>query len=115
MNYETTQDFLNQLDRLTFIKYDNKTLYTLEGFEISYSLELIGVSMPSMPIQFLLKVRKDNVHVTTWGCDGNESVVLSVKWWQKKEWEVYLAESEFASEIKKSLKKEFENLTKTTI
>ena len=81
---ENTQDFLNKLDKLTFIKYENKTLHTAQGFEISYSLQLMEVSMPNMPIQFLFRVKKDNAHVVTWGCDSNESVALSVKWWQKK-------------------------------
>jgi hypothetical protein len=106
-----TQNFLDALDKLTFVKYEDKTLHTAEGFEISYSLELIGVTMPNMPIQFLLKVRKDNTHVETWGCDGNESVVLAVKWWQKKEWDIYLADNESEDEKRKELKKEFKQLT----
>lgn len=109
---ENTQDFLNKLDKLTFIKHEDKTMHTAEGFQISYSLELLGVSMPNMPIQFQFRVRKEGRYVMTWGCDSNESVLLSVRWWQKKEFDIHISESDKESDKRKALRKEFETLTK---
>ena len=31
---KNTKDFLNQLDKLTFVEHEDKTLHTAEGFQI---------------------------------------------------------------------------------
>jgi len=108
---KTTQDFLKGLDKLTFIDHKDKVLYTKEGFEISYELILLESLIDSIPIQFQIRVRKDDTHVTTWGCGSNDDVILCVKWWQRKEWNVYQHNSSERDLKRLNLKNEFEKLT----
>jgi hypothetical protein len=79
-----TQNFLDALDNLTFVKYEDKTLHTAEGFKISYELELMGGAMSKYPIQFTFRVRKGKLYVRGWGCGDNEDNILANIWWQKK-------------------------------
>lgn len=109
---ETTQDLLNGLDKLTFVDYKDKVLYTKEGFEISYSLELMTHALHIMPIQFQLRVRKGDMHIINWGCGSNEDVALCVKWWQKKEWNAYHHKSDEKDLKLLKLKDEFNQLIK---
>ena len=109
---ETIQDFLNRLDKLIFVKSEGKTLHTSEGFEISYTLELMGAGMPTMPIQFQFRVRKEGQYVMTWGCDSNESTLLAVKWWEKKDWDINTLEYDKMDKKKRALVNEFKQLTR---
>jgi hypothetical protein len=79
-----TKKFLDQLDRLTFVSHENKTLQTNEGFEVSYNLELMGGVMTNYPIQFIFRIRKGDVYIATWGCSSNEDNALATSWWLKK-------------------------------
>jgi len=110
---KNTQDFLNQLDRLTFVSEDHKTLHTAEGFQISYSLELMSVVAGNYPIQFLFRVRKDDAYIMTWGCSSNEDNKLAVHWWLKKWYSI--SDREYEDKLVKETlaKKEFEDLTQT--
>jgi hypothetical protein len=36
------QEFLDNLDKLTFVSIDGNTLHTSEGFEISYNLKMMS-------------------------------------------------------------------------
>ena len=107
---KTTQDFLKGLDKLTFVEHKDKVLYTKEGFDISYELVLMDSLIDSMPIQFQVRVRKDDVHVITWGCSSNDDVILCVKWWQSKEWNVYEHNSSERDLKALNLKDEFNQL-----
>jgi len=110
-----TQDFLDQLDRLTFVSNEGKTLHTAQGFQISYSLELMSGVMGNYPIQFVFRVRKDDVYIMTWGCSSNEDNKLATHWWLKKCYAI--SDQEYEEKIvKETLAKiEFENLTKNII
>ena len=105
-----TQDFLNGLDKLTFVKYEDKTLYTKEGFEISYELELMGGALSKYPIQFIFRVRKDSTHIMSWGCEDNDDNIIANIWWQKKESAMHQLKYDNESAKKLELKKEFEKL-----
>ena len=109
---ENTQDFLNKLDKLTFIKHENKTLHTAQGFEISHTIELIGNPNTDYPIQFLFRIRKDDVHVARWGCSSNEDNKLAVHWWLQKYYAISDMEYEEKNIVETLAKIEFENLTK---
>ena len=105
------QDFLNQLDKLTYTKYEDKTLHTEEGFEIYYEIELMGGRLSNYPLQFIFRVRKDDTHVKSWGCDSNEENILANCWWQRKESEVYDSEYAKLSKKKVELLEQFNHLT----
>jgi hypothetical protein len=109
---ENTQDFLNGLDKLTFVDYKDKVLHTKEGFEISYALELMSSALHIMPIQFQVRISKDGVYVMTWGCGDNKDVELCVKWWQKREWDAYTYKSDKKDLKLKELRAQFNQLTK---
>jgi len=79
---ETIQDFLNKLNKLSFTNYEDKTLHTEEGFEISYDIEM--TSMVKLPLQFIFRIRKDNVYVMSWGCSSNDDNSIACNWWQRK-------------------------------
>jgi len=108
-----TQNFLDALDKLTFVKYENKTLQTTQGFQISYTLELMSGTMNNYPIQFLFRVRKDDVHVMSWGCSSNEDNKLATHWWLRKCYAISDLEHENRI-VKEALAKyDFETLTQT--
>ena len=107
-----TQDFLNQLDKLTFVSEEGKTLHTAQGFQISYSLELMSGAMTNYPIQFIFRVRKGDVYVMTWGCSSNEDNKLATHWWLKKAYAINDLEYEDKYVEETLAKIEFENLTK---
>jgi len=105
-----TQDFLNGLDKLTFVKYENKTFYTVEGFEISYEIELNGGAITKYPLQFIFRVRKDNTHVMSWGCESNDDNIISNIWWQKKEAEINKEKYKLEDIKRVKLKNEFNKI-----
>ena len=112
---ENTQDFLNKLDKLTFVSEEGKTLHTAEGYQISYSLELMGSSFGNYPIQFIFRVRKGDVYIETWGCSSNDDNKLAVHWWLNKAYAISDLEYEEKYVMETIAKIEFENLTKTII
>lgn len=108
---KNTQDFLMQLDKLTFVSEEGKTLHTAEGFQISYTIELMGNPNTDYPIQFLFRIRKDDVYIMTWGCSSNADNKLATHWWLRKCYTISDRESE-EKHVKETLaKKEFETLT----
>jgi len=109
---KNTQDFLNQLDKLTFVSEEDKTLHTAEGFQISYTIELMGDVMIDYPIKFLFRVRKNDVYIMTWGCSSNDDNKLATHWWLKKCYAI--SDREYKEKIAKETlaKIEFETLTK---
>ena len=113
---ENTQDFLDKLDRLTFVAEEGKTLHTAEGFDISYSVELMGIgAMGNYPIQFLFRVRKGDAYIMTWGCSSNDDNKLATQWWLKKCYAISDKEYEDKIVVETLAKIEFEKLTQTII
>jgi hypothetical protein len=110
-----TQNFLDALDRLTFVSNEGKTLHTAQGFQVSYTIELMGNVMTNYPIQFLFRVRKDDVYIMTWGCSSNEDNKLATHWWLKKCYAISDREYEEKIVVETLAKIEFENLIKTVI
>lgn len=106
-----TQDFLNGLDKLTFVKYENKTFYTVEGFEISYEIELNGGVITKYPLQFIFRVRKDNMHVMSWGCESNDDNIISNIWWQKKEADITREKYKLEDIKRNDFRNEFNKIT----
>lgn len=107
-----TQDFLNGLDKLTFVKCDDKTLYTEEGFEIKYELELMGGALSKYPIQFIFRIYREGAYVQSWGCSSNEDNIIANIWWQKKE--CAMNDLEYSKKDKKTVenKRLLESLTR---
>jgi hypothetical protein len=105
------QEFLNKLDKLTFVSTDGKTLHTSEGFEISYNLKM-NHPFPNYPIQLLLRICSDGVYITSWGCTSNEDNLIATKWWMDKSNDMILKMHESSSDKEDLLKKMFNQLTK---
>jgi hypothetical protein len=105
---ETIQDFLNKLDKLSFTSYGDKTLHTEEEFEISHNIEI--TSMSSMPLQFIFRIRKENVYVTSWGCSSNDDNSIACNWWQRKITELCNTEYANRSEKQDHFKNQFNKL-----
>lgn len=77
----STQKFVNGLNKMTFIKKEDNTFYTSEGFEVSYELVLLdGLIHKNYPIQFQFHIRKGGVFITRWGCEDNESNAIASAW-----------------------------------
>lgn len=108
-----TQNFIDGLNKLNFVKYENKTFYTAEGFEISYELTLMdGYIRDNYPIQFTFYVRKEGVYVTRWGCESNESNVLAVTWVETTRYKIKDAEYKREDDAKEQALAEFNQLIK---
>ena len=105
------QEFLDNLDKLTFVSIDGNTLHTSEGFEISYNLKMLS-NISNYPIQLLLRICSDGVYVTSWGCTSNEDNLTTTKWWQKKSSDMHNKMFEATCEKEVSLKRKFCQLTK---
>jgi hypothetical protein len=75
-----TQNFLNSLNKLTFIDSDGQSFTTLEGFIVSYEFNIMEVTNKSYPVQILFYVKKDGAHVLTWGCYSNECNTFAGAW-----------------------------------
>ena len=105
------QEFLDNLDKLTFVSIDGNTLHTSEGFEISYNLKMMS-NMSNYPIQLILRICSDGVYITSWGCTSNESNLIATKWWAKKSSDIHKKMYESSSEREASLKRMFIQLTK---
>lgn len=107
---ETTQDFLDKLDKLTYINCEGKTLHTAEGFDVSYEIELMGGKLSKYPLQFIFRVRKNNTHVLSWGCSSNDDNILANCWWQSKVSKVHDLLYDKESKNKSELLNEFKQL-----
>jgi len=105
------QEFLNKLDKLTFVSIDGKTLHTSEGFEISYMLKM-NDHFPNYPIQLLLRICSDGVYITSWGCSSNEDNLIATRWWMDKSNDMMLKMHEASSKKEELLKRMFNQLTK---
>ena len=106
------QQFLDKLDKLTFVSTDGKTLHTSEGFEISYNLKMMMSHPSDYPIQLLLRVCSDGVYITSWGCTSNEDNLIATKWWMDKSNDMILKMHEASSNKEDLLKRMFNQLTK---
>jgi hypothetical protein len=80
MTTNETQTFVNGLNKLNFISYDEKTFLTLEGFEVSFELKIMDTIQKEYPIQFLFYIKKDGLYISSWGCYSNECNSIASKW-----------------------------------
>jgi hypothetical protein len=106
------EDFLNKLDSLTYVREEDNILYTEEGFEIYYEIELMGGRLSKYPLQFIFRVRKDNTHVISWGCSSNEDNIEANCWWQTKVSDIRQIEYDKKDKKREKLKNEFNQLIK---
>lgn len=108
----STQNFINGLNKMNFIKYDHKTFYTDEGFEVSYELELLdGLIHKNYPIQFQFYIKKDGAYVTRWGCEDNESNAIASSWVLKMMSNLTEIEYRLSKDVKSRALAEFKKLT----
>jgi len=105
------QEFLDNLDKLTFVSIDGNTLHTSEGFEISYNLKMLS-NISNYPIQLLLRICSDGVYITSWGCTSNEDNLTATTWWAKKSSDMHKKMFEATCDKEASLKRKFYQLTK---
>lgn len=106
------EDFLNKLDSLTYVREENDILYTEEGFEVYYEIELMGGRLSKYPLQFIFRVRKDNTHVISWGCGSNEDNIDANCWWQAKVSKIRQIEYDEKDKNRTKLINEFNELIK---
>jgi len=107
------QEFLDNLDKLTFVSIDGNTLHTSEGFEISYNLKMMSSpNLQNYPIQLLLRICSDGVYITSWGCTSNEDNLTATTWWAKKSSDMHKKMFEATCDKEASLKRIFNQLTK---
>jgi len=104
------EDFLNKLDSLTYVREENNILYTEEGFEVYYEIELMGGRLSKYPLQFIFRVRKDNTHIISWGCGSNEDNIDANCWWQTKVSDIRQIEYDKKDKNRKKLINEFNQL-----
>lgn len=108
----STQKFVNGLNKMTFIKKEDNTFYTSEGFEVSYELVLLdGLIHKNYPIQFQFHIRKDGVFITRWGCEDNESNAIASAWVLTTKWKIKDAEYKREDSAKAKALAEFNRLT----
>ena len=107
-----TKEFIAGLDKLNFVQFKDRTLLTTSGFEITYETQLMGGALSMYPIQFILRVRKNDTHIMNWGCSSNEDNAIAASWWQKKVYAMDDMEYTRKSENKARLTEAFNELTK---
>ena len=84
----STQEFLNKLDNITINKVDGKKLigqaYGKE-FTISYTINVMTNLRDGYPIQVIIDVKSNDIHVQSWGCMSNEDNEITLRWFNAKE------------------------------
>jgi hypothetical protein len=107
-----TRNFIDGLNKLNFVKYENKTFYTAEGFEVSYELSLMdGYIRTNYPIQFTFYVRKEGLYVMRWGCESNECNAIAGTWVESTKWGIKDRAYKLEDEAKDKALAEFNKLT----
>jgi hypothetical protein len=72
----------------------------------------MGGALSMYPIQFIIRVRKNDTHVMTWGCSSNEDNAIVGSWWLKKVYAMDDMEYTRKNNNKARLTEEFNLLTK---
>jgi hypothetical protein len=112
MKTNETQNFVNGLNKLTYISRDGQTFLTLEGFEISYEFKIMETLHGDYPLQILFYIKKDGLYISSWGCYSNECNKVACQWILKTKSkiqdEIYYTEDSKKAEAKKL----FNQLTK---
>jgi len=74
---------LEKLNKLTFIKKDGNSLISDNGFTLRWEFEF--KTLPTMPIQLLIRVLYEDAVILTWGCSSNEDTDAFAKFIQVTE------------------------------
>lgn len=112
-----TQDFIEKLEKLNFIKVKDKALISEEGFELTYHTKfqtLMGsrenCSFFGLPIQLIFRVEKDGQYVQSWGCMELEDTTQMAKWYKIKHSDLQNAEDERERKVRKANELIWENI-----
>jgi hypothetical protein len=104
----TLTQFIAKLDRLNYITSDKrKKLFSEEGFEVSYAVELTTPHTHEGKIYFpgdvaarlVVRVVKDNRVISFWGCEHEKDNQELVTWFLGKYNEVEKAEFKAENEL----------------
>ena len=108
----STQDFIDGLNKMKFVRKDDNTFYTADGFEVRYELELLdGLIHRNYPIQFQFYVYKDGLYITRWGCEDNEENAIASAWVLKNKYKIVEDEYNAKDNAKADALDEFKKLT----
>jgi hypothetical protein len=67
---ENHTQILEKLNKLTFVKKEGNSLISDNGFTLRWDFEFR--TLPTMPIQLLIRVLYEDAVILTWGCSSNE-------------------------------------------
>jgi hypothetical protein len=108
----STQDFIDGLNNMKFVSYEDKSFHTADGFEVRYELELLdGLIHKNYPIQFQFYVYKDGLYITRWGCEDNEANAIASAWVLKNKYKIIEIEYNAKDDAKSDALDELNKLT----
>ena len=108
----STQDFIDGLNKMKFVSYEDKSFHTADGFEVRYELELLdGLVHNNYPIQFQFYVYKDGLYITRWGCEDNEAYAIASAWVLKNKYKIIEDDYNVKNHAKADALHEFKKLT----
>jgi hypothetical protein len=108
----STQDFVDGLNKMKFVSYDDKSFHTADGFEVRYELELLdGLIHRNYPIQFQFYIYKDGLYITRWGCEDNEANAIASAWVLKNKYKIIEIEYNAKDDAKSDALDELNKLT----
>lgn len=82
---KTSTQFINTLEKINFVKFEDNKLTADNGLELSYVVRLnSGGHLPSA--QIVAIVRYGGRVVQSWGFDDEASQLLFVKFWKRQEY-----------------------------
>lgn len=75
-------EFMNKIQsRMKWVESEKElSLTSSEGIELKLSLE-VRASDPSLPIQVIVRLFKNGVFLTSWGCESNYDNAYVLNWY----------------------------------
>jgi hypothetical protein len=77
MNYN---QFLDKLNKLEFVKSEDKCLSTNDGWKFTYMLKLMDTKFINLSIQLVAQLRYNDAYVMSWGCESHEDTKAIADW-----------------------------------
>lgn len=90
-----------KLSKLTILTVEKNVITTVEGFTVSYSLELNSSKSMLPSVQMLLSVRYEGQQVIRWGCMGEQDQQQLVDFFLKASFDAVVEEGKLANVYKK--------------
>lgn len=109
---KTVQDLIAKLESINWTHEDGKTLISSDGWKLSYDIKFLTDPPHSTdyPVQIVIRVRRNNQHVMTWGCEDNASNRAFVNFYTVAKYKAMENKMDIDRQLQKEYKEIFDKL-----